>query len=57
MNEPEIKTFHAEEWNKHPQKVYEAAARDGRVRISHMHYRDKIFELHCREKRTKLPNL
>jgi len=46
-----MKTFNAEEFNKHPHRVYREADKEGSVRINHSHYRDRIFELRARNRR------
>jgi len=48
------KVFQAEEWNKNPQKVYQELVTTGKVIIEHGHYRDKIFELSCRDRAPKI---
>jgi len=50
-----MKTFNAEEFNKNPNKVYREADKTGSVRINHLHFRDKIFEITCRDRRNEPP--
>lgn len=50
-----MKTFNAEEFNKHPNQVYKEAAKSGFVRINHLHFQDKIFEITCRDRRDEPP--
>ena len=50
-----MKTYQAEEFNKNPSEAYREADLNGRVRINHNHYRDKIFELIARPRREELP--
>jgi len=46
-----MKTFNAEEFNKKPHIVYREADKNGSVRINHLHYKDRIFEITCRDRR------
>ena len=45
-----MKTFTAREFKSNPAKIYDAATKDGSVRINHSNYKDLIFELIARDR-------
>lgn len=50
------KAFNAEEFNKNPKAVYDEAQASGRVKIHHMRYAGKVFEIICRNQGENLPS-
>ena len=44
-----MKTFTAEDFNKHPARVYREADKKGSVKITHSHYPDVVFVLTVKE--------